>query len=78
MLVLSRKPHESIMIGTDIRVVVVDLDRDHVKLGIEAPRDVPVHRYEIYEEINRSNRSIESPVGKAPTRDDTSDDAGGI
>jgi len=57
MLVLSRKINQSIMIGDGIRIVVVGVDRDQVKLGIEAPRDIPVHRSEVYEEIQRSNRS---------------------
>lgn len=47
MLVLSRKPNQSITIGSDIRILVVGLDRDHVKLGIEAPRGVAVHRSEV-------------------------------
>lgn len=57
MLVLSRKINQSIMIGDNVRIVVVAVDRDQVKLGIEAPRDVPVHRSEIYEEIQRANQS---------------------
>lgn len=52
MLVLSRKVNQSIMVGDSIRVVVVSVDRDQVKLGIQAPRDVPIHRSEIYEEIH--------------------------
>ncbi len=55
MLVLSRKINQSIMIGPDIRVLVVGVDRDQVKLGIEAPRRVPVHRFEIYEDIQRTD-----------------------
>ena len=55
MLVLSRKINQSIMIGDDVRIVVVGVDRDQVKIGIEAPRAVPVHRSEIYEEIQRAN-----------------------
>ena len=56
MLVLSRKLNQAIMIGDEIRIVVVSVDRDQVKLGIEAPRAIAVHRSEIYEEIQRQNR----------------------
>ncbi|GAC1395007.1 MAG: carbon storage regulator CsrA [Thermoanaerobaculia bacterium] len=56
MLVLSRKLNQAIMIGDDVRIVVVSVDRDTVKLGIEAPRTIPVHRSEVYEEIQRTNR----------------------
>jgi carbon storage regulator len=67
MLVLSRKINQSIMIGDDIRIVVVGVDRDQVKVGIEAPRSVPVHRSEIYEEIQRANRSaVEAAMVPAP------------
>jgi carbon storage regulator len=61
MLVLSRKANQSIMIGNDIRILVVALDRDQVKLGIEAPRHVPVHRYEVFAEIHR-DEAPERPV----------------
>jgi carbon storage regulator len=57
LLVLSRKINQAIMIGDDVRIVVVGVDRDHVKLGVEAPRDVSVHRSEIYEEIKAKGRS---------------------
>ncbi len=57
MLVLSRKLNQSIVIGDDIHIVVVAVDRDTVKLGIQAPREVPVHRAEVYEEIQRANRA---------------------
>ena len=53
MLVLTRKPNQAIVIGDDIRVVIVSVDRDQVRLGIEAPRQVSVHRAEVYEEIAR-------------------------
>jgi len=53
MLVLTRKPNQAIMIGDDIRIVVVSVDRDQVRIGIEAPREVTVHRAEVYEEIRR-------------------------
>jgi carbon storage regulator len=64
MLVLSRKINQSIMIGDDVRIVVVAVDRDQVKLGIEAPRSVPVHRSEVYEEIRRANQEA---LGATPT-----------
>jgi len=54
MLVLSRKANQSIMIGTEIRILVVGVDRDQVKLGIEAPKDVPVHRSEVFADIHRT------------------------
>ncbi len=56
MLILSRKPGESIVIDGHIRVKVMRLEGDVVKLGIEAPVTVPVHRQEVYEEIQRSNQ----------------------
>ncbi len=55
MLVLTRKVDESIMIGDTIELKVLGVDGGSVKLGIQAPREVPVHRKEIYEEIRREN-----------------------
>lgn len=55
MLVLSRKKNESIVINDNIAVVVVEIRGDKVRLGIEAPKDVPVHRQEIYEAIHRDD-----------------------
>lgn len=55
MLVLTRKIGESIRIGDSITVKIVDLDGRHVKLGIEAPRNVSVNREEIYERIQQEN-----------------------
>jgi carbon storage regulator len=52
MLVLTRKPNQAIVIGDNIRVIVVSVDRDQIRLGIEAPRDVSVHRAEVYAEIH--------------------------
>jgi carbon storage regulator len=56
MLVLTRKPNQAIVIGDDVRIVVVSVDRDQVRIGIEAPREVSVHRAEVYEEIQRGER----------------------
>lgn len=53
MLVLTRKKHERIVIGKDITIVVVRIRGDKVRLGIEAPADVPVHRQEVFEAIQR-------------------------
>lgn len=55
MLVLARHLNESIMIGDDIEIVIVAVQNDQVKLGIKAPRQIAVHRKEIYEEIQREN-----------------------
>jgi carbon storage regulator len=57
MLVLTRKLGESIRIGDNIIVKVVDLDSRHVKLGIDAPRAVSVNREEIYERIQNENKA---------------------
>ena len=56
MLVLSRQRDETIMIGDDIEITVVDIRGDKVRLGITAPASVPVHRKEVYEAIKRENR----------------------
>ncbi len=54
MLVLSRKKNESIVINNDITVVVVEIRGDKVRLGVEAPKEVPVHRREVYDAIKRN------------------------
>ena len=56
MLVLSRQRDESIIIGDNVVITVVDVRGDKVKLGIEAPKEIPVHRREVYEAILRENR----------------------
>ena len=61
MLVLSRKRDERIMIGDEISLLVVDIMGDKVRLGIEAPSDVAVHRKEVYEAIQRE-RALENEV----------------
>src|SRR6266446_234834 len=56
MLVLSRQRDETIIIGDDIEVTVVDIRGDKVRLGINAPREISVHRKEVYDAIRRENR----------------------
>ena len=56
MLVLSRQRDQSIMIGDDIVITIVDIRGDKVRLGINAPNDVPVHRQEVYDAIKRENQ----------------------
>ncbi len=56
MLVLSRQRDESIIIGDNVVVTIVDVRGDKVRLGIEAPREISVHRREVYEAIQRENQ----------------------
>lgn len=64
MLVLSRKKNESIVINNDITIVVVEIRGDKVRLGVEAPKEVPVHRREVYDAIHRASNG--SADGAAP------------
>jgi carbon storage regulator len=61
MLVLSRKKNESIVIGDQIVVTIVEIHGDKVRLGIAAPKEVAVHRQEIYEKINESRGGADAP-----------------
>jgi carbon storage regulator len=71
MLVLSRKRDESIIINDDITVTIVDIRGDKVRLGVEAPNDVPVHRREVYEAIRRNEMAdITTPKEPDPEPDD--------
>lgn len=58
MLVLTRYAHQSVMIGDDVQIVVLDIKGKQVKLGIEAPANVPVHRFEIYQRIQEEKKEI--------------------
>jgi carbon storage regulator len=60
MLVLSRQRDESIFIGDNIVITIVDIRGDKVRLGIEAPTEIPVHRQEVYEAIQRENAKADA------------------
>ena len=64
MLVLSRKKNESIVIDDRIKIVVVEIRGDKVRLGVEAPKEVPVHRQEVYDAIKRA--ATPNETGAAP------------
>jgi carbon storage regulator len=63
MLVLSRKKNESIIINDNITVTVIEIRGDKVRLGIEAPKDVTVHRREVYEAIQNQNQAKARDAG---------------
>ncbi|RCS47707.1 carbon storage regulator [Bremerella cremea] len=65
MLVLSRKKNESIVINNDITIVVVEIRGDKVRLGVEAPKEVPVHRREVYDAIKRNENGQSEPGASA-------------
>src|SRR5260221_10523775 len=65
MLVLSRKKNESIVINNDITIVVVEIRGDKVRLGVEAPKEVPVHRREVYDAIHPHNNMPGSNVSRS-------------
>jgi carbon storage regulator len=70
MLVLSRQKDESIVIGDDIKITIVDVRGDKVRLGIEAPREVPVHRIEVYEAIQREKAAKDKSEPKSEPNSD--------
>jgi len=67
MLVLSRKKNESIVINNDITITVVEIRGDKVRLGIVAPKEVPVHRQEVYEAIHGKSAPAEPAVIVKPS-----------
>jgi carbon storage regulator len=83
MLVLSRQRDESIMIGDNIVVTIVDIRGDKVRLGINAPAEIPVHRQEVYEAIQRENLRAArlepgdtEAIGRCSNRPGRPDDSG--
>ena len=72
MLVLSRKKDESIIINDHIRVTVVEIRGDKVRLGIDAPKDVTVHRKEVYEAIQNQRKTVaEASTAVVPENSDS-------
>jgi carbon storage regulator len=71
MLLLTRKLGENIRIGDDVKITIVEVKGNHVKLGIDAPPSVKVHREEIYERIQQENRRAQAQQGGGAARTDT-------
>ena len=67
MLVLSRQRDESIIIADNIKITIVDIRGDKVRLGVEAPKEIPVHRREVYDAIQNNEQSAEQ--GTQPSND---------
>ena len=65
MLVLTRRAGESVMIGNDVIITVLEARGDVIRLGIQAPRDVQVHREEVFRELQAANREAASPTEDA-------------
>ena len=62
MLVLTRRANQSIMIGSEVVVTVLEVRGDQVRIGIDAPRSVSVHREEVFRELEAANRAAASPA----------------
>lgn len=65
MLTLSRKADEAILIGSDIRIVIKRIDNDTVKVGIEAPKQVPIYREEVFAKVSEQNKEALARAAKA-------------
>ena len=65
MLALSRKSNESIIIGNDIEITILEVKGEQVKIGIKAPKSIPVYREEVYQQIKESNKEAASDAVQA-------------
>ncbi|MDC0274366.1 MAG: carbon storage regulator CsrA [Planctomycetaceae bacterium] len=74
MLVLSRKKNERIVIGENIVITVVEVRGDRVRLGIEAPQEVPIHRSEVHEAIIKEQTEVTEQVPQASAEATSGDD----
>lgn len=68
MLVLTRRENQSIMIGGDVVITILEVRGDQVRVGVRAPRSVAVHREEVFAELERANRAAASPSQEAVGR----------
>ena len=66
MLVLSRQRDESIIIADNIKITIVDIRGDKVRLGIDAPKEIPVHRQDVFDAIQRENDQENAEAAPAP------------
>lgn len=69
MLALSRKKNESIVINNDIEVTILDIKGDQVKIGVSAPKSVPVYRKEVYVQIQEANKAASRLEGMEALKD---------
>jgi len=73
MLILTRRINETLNIGDDVQVTVLGIKGNQVRIGINAPRDVPVHREEIYQRIKREERNNQKSSGGGASETDAED-----
>lgn len=71
MLILTRKLNESITIGDDVKITVLEIEKGHVRLGIDAPRHISIHREEVYERIREENNKAAKENGDETGKEET-------
>jgi len=74
MLILTRKLNESITIGDDVKITVLEIEKGHVRLGIDAPRHISIHREEVYERIREENLKAGKENGGDADKKDTDEE----